>query len=288
MILKMKKTTLLIILILFLSAKYILAEKRHHIFILFFILILSLLLIQLLTIPKYLKTILTVIFIVLYHRNIIMGVEMIKILLTVAFKYPPNKRPDNVIPKNIMNRFFNKYFYYSNNFDSIPKHKTIYVSNYVSDRFENFACIMIPNISIILGETFVNTLKLHKVVKNLISRKNCKNQYDTIKNDVKTQYNNGMSIFAYIEEPSTVIDDGIGKLRSGMFSIAKDLNITITPVVFDHIEYNNFGIIYNQNYRIKIGKPFYVQDVKESKYKVKKFFRNTLKEFKKKKFENIY
>ena len=217
-----------------------------------------------------------------------MGVEMVNTLLTVAFKYPPANRVDNDIPKSIVSRLFNKYFHYSSNIDSIPKHKTIYVSNYVSDRFENFACIMIPNISIILGDTFVKTFKLHKVVCNLIARKPGKNQYDTVKKDIKTQYDSGSSVFAYIEEPSTVIGDGIGRLRSGMFSIAKELNITITPVVFDHIEYNKFGMIYNQNYRIKVGDSFYVQDVKESKYKVRKFFRDTLKQFKKKKFENIY
>jgi hypothetical protein len=284
----MKKTTPLITLLLFLTISYILAEKRHHIFLLFFILIFVILLIQIVSIPRYQKNILTVIIVIFYYRNIMMCVEMVNALLTIPFKYPPNKRKDNNIPKSIVNRIFNKYFYYSSNIDSIPKHKTIYVSNYVSDRFENFACIMIPNISIILGDTFVKTFKLHKIICNLIPRKPGKNQYDTIKKDIKTQYDSGFSIFAYIEEPSTVIGDGIGRLRSGMFSIAKELNITITPVVFDHIEYNKFGMIYNQNYRIKIGTPFHVQDVKDSNYKVRKFFRDTLKKFKRTKFENIY
>ena len=285
----MKKTTPLILILLFLMIGYIFSEKRHHIFLIFFILLFTILLIQLMSIPRCQKNILAVIILVLYYRNIMLGVEMSHALITIPFKYPPDKRNDNNIPKSIVNRIFNKYFCYSSNIDSIPINtKTIYVSNYVSDRFENFACIMIPNISIILGDTFVKTFKLHKVICNLIPRKPGNNQYDIIKKDIKTQYDNGFSIFAYIEEPSTVIGNGVGRLRSGMFSIAKELNITITPVVFDHIEYNKFGIIYNQNYRIKIGNPFYVQDIKDSKYKVRKFFRDSLKQFKRKKFENIY
>lgn len=284
----MRKTTPLIILLLLMAVIYPFAEKRYIIFMIFFTLIIVLALIQLILIPKYIKIILSLIIIVFYHRNIVTSVHLLKIIFKLVFIHPSSKRQNNDIPREIVTHGFEQYFHFKTNFECIPKTPTIFVANYVSDRFENIACITIPNISIILGNVCVDKVKIHKIIKNVIVKKHSTNQYDSIKTQIDEHYKNGSSLFAYIEEPSTVIGDGVGRLRSGMFSIAKELNITVTPVVFDHIEYNKLGMIYDQNYRIKIGETFHVHDVKQCKYITRKFYRDTLKEFKKKKFENIY
>ena len=286
----MNKTTPLILIILILLYSYFYVVKMNRLFIIFFMLLAVLILIQLLNIKRYYKNILTIIIVLLYYRNIMMCYDMFKVYVLVYFKYPIYNRIDNNIPRHIISGIFNKYFNYTNNFECIPKNKTIYVSNYVSDRLENIACIMIPNISIILADTFLRVSKLNNVICNLDSvNKYAKNKYQTVKKIVKDRHDNGYSVFVYIEDPSTVIGElGVGKLRSGMFSIAKELNITITPVVFDHIEYNKFGMIYKQNYSIKIGKSFHVKNVKNSIYRTRKFFRNNLKIFKINKNNNIY
>ena len=78
----------------------------------------------------------------------------------------------------------------------------------------------------------------------------------------------------------------ISKLRSGMFSIAKELNVSVTPVCVDYID-TYFGAITNQNFRIRVGDTFMIDDTNISIQKTKKFFKETMKEFKKRKYEGI-
>ena len=69
-------------------------------------------------------------------------------------------------------------------------------------------------------------------------------------------------------------------------NISKELNIPITLVAIDYVDINN-GIMYKQNFNIVIGDTFNVENVSESIYKTKKFYKQTMTNFMKNKYKDI-
>jgi hypothetical protein len=283
----MKKITILIILLALLCCLFPFLHMHYTIFYIFSVLIVMFIFIQSLSIPRIYKDILTVVMFIIYRNNIYICIDLISVFFKIFTKYPSNAREDNYIVTNLVTEIFNSNFRFKHNFENIPKHTTIFVANYISDRYENISCITLPiHVCPVMADLFVSKLKFDKILTHVITRKNSsKNNYEEIKNKMKTTLDKNISIFVYIEKESSAIGNPIGIIRSGMFSIAKELNISITPVCFDHIEYNKLGIIYKQNYRIHVGDTFYVTDIKKDIHKTRVFLRDKLTEFKKTKYD---
>ena len=66
-------------------------------------------------------------------------------------------------------------------------------------------------------------------------------------------------------------------------SIAKELNIPITLVAIDFID-TKFNNIQRQNFHIKIGETFKVDNIREAIHKSRKYFQKTLTRFIKQKY----
>ena len=111
--------------------------------------------------------------------------------------------------------------------------------------------------------------------------------YETTKQEILHNIKSGRHVFAYVSKPPKLRPDYISSVRTGLFSIAKQLNIPITLVCIDYID-TYFGAITKQNFRIRIGDTFMVDDVSSNVFKVKKFFKETMNEFIRRKYENIY
>ena len=176
-----------------------------------------------------------------------------------------------------------KYIYSSNlilktNFKKLPDIPTIFVSNYCNDRLENLSCILIPkDMAILMRDGLKKTTKLHKLVKWPIFTKE-KNNYENTKTEIIGHVNEGRSIFAYITKYPLDIPNIIHSIRTGLFSIAKELGIPITLVAFDFID-TQFHNIQTQNFHIEIGETFKVDNIREAVYKTRKYFRKTLTKF---------
>ena len=236
--------------------------------------------------PYNLKPVFAIIMFIFYHRTLTLLFTLGGNVRNFICNYPVDSRDDDtIIRKNISCTMY-KYFRYTNNFDKIPNHPTIFVANYVSDRLENITCILIPTkLCIIMGEIFIKTVKLHKIVKHVCGTfKSSKGNYENVKKESEKHLKNGVSMFCYIIDPTAPISDRIGKVRSGMFKIAKEIGSTITPIYFDHIEHNH-GIIPYQRYTIVVGDTFHVDDVEQDMFTVKKFFKDTRKELKLNKYD---
>ena len=220
---------------------------------------------------------------IIYRRNIYICFELITALLLIYKKYPMG---DNSMVRSLVTDIFNSNFRFKNNFEKLPGHTTIYVSNYISDRYENISIMTLPvDICPIMAEFFVSKLKFDKILTHVITRKNSsKNNFEEIRNKVRDTLDQNISIFVYVEKESSCVGTEVGVIRSGMFSIAKELGVTITPICFDRIKYDTFGIIHKQNYRIAVGDSFLVTDIKEAIYKTRVFLREQLREFKRTKY----
>jgi hypothetical protein len=192
-------------------------------------------------------------------------------------------RKDDTLLKDVVKKIYNPTLNLKTNFKKIPDIPTIFVSNYCNDRLENLSCILIPkNIAILMRDGLKKTTKLHKLVKWPIFTKENKN-YEHTKNEIITHVNQGRSIFAYITKYPSDKPNVIHTVRSGLFSIAKELNIPITLVAIDFID-TKFNNIQKQNFHIEIGETFKVDNIREAIYKSRKYFQKTLTKFIKQKY----
>lgn len=166
----------------------------------------------------------------------------------------------------------------------LPDYPSIIVANYPTTYLEYLANYLLSdNICILLYKgSFIQS----RIVKYFYSSDQIifvgrgKEFLDT-QNKIKSKIDSGYTVLVYAEKrfydrPSKY---DISRLHSGIFSIAKNAKIPITPIVFDHIDHD-FGIVTNSNYKIYIDKPRYVTDVQKEMDMASKLFRKKLKFFK--------
>ena len=211
----------------------------------------------------------------LYNKNLSIIMDLVNIMRTYRLA------PDNKYIRENVTTVLKKHFIFSHNFWKLPEYPTIIVSNYIYDRAENITCITIPkSLAIIIADNFAALTHVDSVINNCIIKKKS-NDYNNIKKNIAKAITDGHSVFAYITKPSH--NRNIGKIRSGMFSIAKELGIPITPIVFDYI-YSIYGYIPSQKYRIRVGDTFLVNNIEKDMEKVGNFFSETIKKLSQDKF----
>lgn len=174
---------------------------------------------------------------------------------------------------------FTRNFRLIENFTELPKTPSILVLNYSQDKMETLVFKLIPVkcVPIMAGWSSIKNI-IENYTGNVIFRPYNKreNMFNTIKTEIQKYIEKKFYIFTYISIPSKHF--GLSKLRSGIFRIAKDLNVPITPICVDYIQ-NNFGYIPYQNFRIKVGETFYIQDIQQSMNRTRNFYKKNLTEF---------
>jgi hypothetical protein len=194
-----------------------------------------------------------------------------------------NNRKDDSNLREVVRYIYSPNLLLKINFKKLPTIPTIFVSNYCNDRLDNLSCVLIPkDIAILMRDGLKKTTKMHKLVKWPIFTKE-KNNYENTKKEIVEHVSKGRSIFAYITKYPLDIPNVIHSVRSGMFSIAKELNIPITLIAFDFVD-TQFHNIQKQNFHIEIGDTFKVDSVQDAIYKTRKFYNKTLTKFIKQKY----
>jgi hypothetical protein len=274
------KNTLLLFFLFFLLIIIPSTRTIRHIYFQFkiiAIIIISLTIILLSPLDIKIKIILSSILIIIYYKNISI-VSNIVIQACKAIK----SKDDYPLKEKIYNFYNNIGIRIISNFDKLPNHPTLLIGNYCRDRIEHPLCILFPRkYTILAGKNFKN-INLHNIADKIIYLKN-KNSYEFLKKEIKTVIEEGYDVFVYINSTNQSYFDYINKLRSGIFKIALECEISITPVTFGFID-TYFGTIPSQNLNIKVGDTFKIKSVYEGKYKVRKFFNESLKEFEKTKY----
>ena len=215
----------------------------------------------------------------LYFKNtyFIVGKTIMEVYNLAYVDSIENRINDSKL-REVVKKIYSPTLIIKTNFKKLPDKPTIFVSNYCNDRMENLSCILIPkDIAILMRDTITNITKLHKLVKWPIFTKE-KNNYQNTKNEIISHVNDGRSIFAYITKNPLDIPNVIHTVRTGLFSIAKELNIPITLVAIDFID-RKFNNIQKQNFHIEIGETFYVDNIKQAVYKTRKYYNKTLTKF---------
>jgi 1-acyl-sn-glycerol-3-phosphate acyltransferase len=161
------------------------------------------------------------------------------------------------------------------------KKPTILISNYPSDYLEYFIPgLFEQNVCIVVFKGAKKRLDNIFREKIIYIDLNTKNNFETLKKDIQDRVKKGYSIYVYPEkiyyERKNIYT--LQKFKSGIFHIAKMLNLTITPVICDHSE-NNFGFnnYSSEKYKIKILPSFEIKNVEQDMEKCFNIMRRSLK-----------
>lgn len=230
---------------------------------------------------------LVLVILAIFQSNIRISYGVLSNVFLARQIIPARIRKDDYTLRQQVYQIFNKNFKLDLNIDLLPRNKpTIIVANYCKDRVENIACILLPVNMAIMMRTGLAILGLDKMIKWPLFTE-ASGSYETTRNLICGHVLQGRSVFGYVTPgKSLFLPNQIIRVRSGLFSIAKELSIPVTPVAFDYIDLF-LGTIPRQNFRVHVGKPFMVTDVKQSVRDTAHFFRDKLTEFMETKYANM-
>jgi hypothetical protein len=253
----------------------------------FFVIIFLIIGIYILPIIPIVKYSIIISILIYYKKNLYLVSNTFYIIFLASYINTSNFRKNNDIISKMSHKLLKSNFKLITNFENLPVKPTIFVCNYSQDRIEHLAFITLPRdiVFMMRDSNVYNNLRFTKMLKWYIFTK-LKGGYNDNKIQVLKHLTQGRDIFVFITKYPKMKPNYIPIVRSGMFSIAKEINSTITLVAIDYIDIK-YGIIPYQNFRIQIGDTFNVDDVKACVYKAKKFFKNTLSEFINTKYINL-
>lgn len=206
-------------------------------------------------------------------------IKNLKIISTIVQSYVVGKSSDDKKLKLKTSELFNDIFTLKTDFENLTTKHTIFIANYPESYVEYLTIMLIPKkMSIVMRGNAIVKEFVDKPIKKCGDEHN----YEKIKKQIKNSLEKN-SVFGYCTkyEPHKLFKL---KMRTGLLRIAKELNSTITPIVFDIIDIDVFGRIKQQNYQIYIGNSFYVSDIEKDVKTVRKLFKDKLKEFKQSKY----
>ena len=182
----------------------------------------------------------------------------------------------NVISQNLANILLKQNINFHNNFEIIPNNiKKIYLVNYPSNEIEYLAMRLLPEtVCGIAATSFTGKLiKLSGSPDNyILFPLHSGNTYNYLKRKIKNTIPN-KSIWGYIENVKKRITSKRTALplRTGLISIAKELNIPITPIYVSCVKHQ-FGMITSKNFRMIADETRYVTNLNTTIKELKKFF----------------
>lgn len=235
------------------------------------------------------KLALSLILISYYDTNFYLLTMFFSTMFKYTVEIPPKyRKTDERVSKDILNCVKN-VINVKMSTNNLPDRPTIMLCNYAYNQIENIFCITIPvKMSVIMQKFFKHFIGFGSIIKRPIyTEKNC---YNFLKEEIPKHIAIGSSVFAYVtnipymgKKPYEIY-----KVKTGMFRLAKELDIPVTLVCIDYIFRTFDGYIPPQDFHIHIGDTFKVEDIRYSAKRSKTFFRNTLKQFHDNKLKTLY
>lgn len=254
--------TILTTLILYIKFRYHTSREHAELLVEIFVFFSYVLLIVILS-RGITRLILLLTLIIIYRINLDLYFLLISSIINPNMYSKTND--DSFIRKRVLG-FLNRNYTVKNNFSLLPSHPTIFLANYTQDGAEYICCVSLPvKMAIVMADDVYRVTPMKKWVKHCIIRK--KGSYENIKNETESHLRNMINVFCYVSIP---VVGKVGPLRSGMFRIAKELGVTITPVYLDNFRTTG-GVITGGDFHITIGETFQVNDIEKSMIRTKKF-----------------
>ena len=162
------------------------------------------------------------------------------------------------------------------NLEALPKHPTIVMANYPSNYVEYFVQALVPNVVLLVHGPAVRVLRYVMGEEKLIPV--TRGSYAKTRESVRKALEKGSNIFCYVERDYWKRSDPfkMTEFRSGMFSIAKEIGATITPLVADHICHTG-GVIDGRPFVVQVGQTQRVSDVVQRMQSVRAYMEAELR-----------
>jgi hypothetical protein len=167
------------------------------------------------------------------------------------------------------------------NTHKIPNKPTIFMSNYPANYIEYFAQGLFGDkVCLLVHAPAIKMLQFIMGKSRLISIVEKEGQFFETQKKIKEKMDDGYHIFCYVERKYHNRDKiyDVDSIRSGIFSIAKNINATITPLVIDHIDHF-MGFVDNSSFKIHIDDTRIVGNVEKEIKNVEKLYKKMLYKF---------
>jgi len=178
---------------------------------------------------------------------------------------------------------YNKLLYPKFLGNKLPDNPTIILCNYPSSYVEYLSNHLLNSkICILLYEKAViqTSIISYFYPKDAILLIKKGNQFAETQKKVRDKLAEGYNVLVYPEKNffhrKSKYD--ITSLHSGIFNIAKNIDATITPIVFDHIDHN-MGVVLNNNFKIYIDRTRKINNVDVEIDSVTTLFKRKLRFF---------
>lgn len=237
--------------------------------------------VAILNIPIQIKMVLGLIVLSIYWVNIKFWTELMYIIWSHRIIYPGYMRNNDFELSQDMRALLEHTQLFKHNFEHLPDKPSIIVCNYSSDLMEKIFCIAIPKKIAVIMKThscvhMFNNAIFGPIIHCPIYINTRDGSYNYIKSEIQKHINNKRYILCYVS-----IADGDNKIykkriRSGMFKIAKELNIPVTPVAIGYFDLDFISRMTNKTYEIKVGNTFNITDIDTCVQNINKFFRKNL------------
>jgi hypothetical protein len=164
---------------------------------------------------------------------------------------------------------------------SQPTAPTIYVTNYPANMLDFLLLGAFPPTVLLVADSNQSWASITSTSPIITINRKQKGNYEVLAKKVQRAIGMGSSVVAYVSNAvSAKHDTDVPKVHKGMFAISKQLQVPITPIVFDRIRLSPIGTIFNKKFSIRIGRVHTVKSVDDSMKYVQSFFSDSLKEFK--------
>ena len=228
----------------------------------------TLLILLMIPIGKHPKIILLSLLSVMSYKTILITRRLLEIVVGIA------RGNAQFIYKKMVNSIFRENFRFRHNFWRIPTEPTIFVATYPTSPIEYLAPALMP-----IPVCLIASQRAKGYMGRVYSESECgylpdrEDRYSMTKTKIKEKLKL-MSVFMYVEDMSRSYGRygrNVGRLRKGAFWIAKELGVTVTPIVLDNVV--DWGMIPQQKYEVYIGPTMYVDDPLSTLIKVRTMMR---------------
>ena len=254
--------------ILFLPCIYDLTRDRVFFIFSFtisiFILFIVLLKLKIVPIP------LILIVLLIYRRNFTLSFNILRSVYTSS------------TPEQLRNKLLKSYGRVYENFSNLNPKPHIILMNYCSDRIESALPLIFPKpFAFFMRRAFYKTFQLKYAPIHCFYREDG-NSFESTKNQIEDIIKNqNKYVILYANLSPYIHPANGGRLRSGIFHIAKELGIPISLMALDYID-TCWGCVWDQPIQVKMGP--YFEKIEENNLssvmnQTRIYFRETIKRF---------
>lgn len=208
------------------------------------------------------------IYIIFSHKIILLILYLFSGLFLIIVR--KNKKQYWTMIRNIVTNCA----YFRHNFYKLPSHHTIFLVNYPITIMEYSAPVLLPKkICFLTSKRAKKFMDLVYEEEDYLLFDDSKGKnYELLRDNIREKIKD-RSIYVYVEDiKSRYYDYDIGRMRKGMFHIAKEIGVTITPLAVDSLKLN-------KKFEIRVGETQLVINPVESMKRVRSFLFDSKQDF---------